>query len=497
VNENCTSPITGNIYCNGATHVTLQAPFGFQGYRWYNADFSSLLGMGYTLRLDPIPPIGTKFAVEVVPYPGLGCLDTLYTTIQLSPEGFYFALMDTARGCVGQPLNLTAPLLSQGSTSNLTFSYFLDSIGLEYLAVPSQVTATGQYYIKAVNTTGCTETKPVFVLLRDLLFNVTDPPVGCAPNTVDITAPLVTAGSSPVLTYSYWKDAATTIALPSPNTVSETGTYYIKAGDGLCQRSKPVKVLIWTDQQLKTNPVEHCGFVNLEDPSVVAGSLPIFDYTFWKDNAGTIAVSDPARVNTSGTYYVKGTLASGCSFIKPVDVTVFPLPAFSITDPDEVTAPQKVDITRTISSMQPYVFTFWLDSPATKPLLSPAFVAGSGRYYIKAADTAGCENILPVNVLVNIPYHPVIKYPTAFSPNKDGVNDRFRLEIAGNITMRTFRIFNRWGQVVFETQDPFEYWQGEKNGKVQPVGTYYWIMELVNNNNNDFYRKTGSITLVR
>jgi hypothetical protein len=51
--------------------------------------------------------------------------------------------------------------------------------------------------------------------------------------------------------------------------------------------------------------------------------------------------------------------------------------------------------------------------------------------------------------------------------------------------------------MVFETQDPLEYWHGEANGKPLPVGTYYWIMELVNNNNNDFYRKTGTITLLR
>lgn len=109
----------------------------------------------------------------------------------------------------------------------------------------------------------------------------------------------------------------------------------------------------------------------------------------------------------------------------------------------------------------------------------------------------GCITIQPVNVTITIPYHPVIKYPNAFSPNNDGTNDRFRLEIAGNITIKTFRIFNRWGQVVFETKDPFEFWMGEKKGKPEPVGTYYWILELVNNNNNDFYRKNGTVTLVR
>jgi gliding motility-associated-like protein len=98
---------------------------------------------------------------------------------------------------------------------------------------------------------------------------------------------------------------------------------------------------------------------------------------------------------------------------------------------------------------------------------------------------------------VIIPYHPVIKYPNAFSPNNDGVNDRFRIEVVGDVTYKIFKVFDRWGKVVFETKDPLQYWYGEQNGKPLPVGTYYWIMELVNNNNQDFYRKAGTVTLLR
>lgn len=495
VNENCTSPVTGNVYCNGATSVTLQAPFGFQDYNWYTADFVTWLGNGYTLKLDPIPPIGTKFAVQITPYPGLGCLDTLYTTIQLSPEGFYFTLADTVNGCAGQPVNLTATTVTQGSSPGLTFSYFLDSIGLEYLAVPSQVTEPGLFYIKAVNSTGCTETKPVNVSFRDIQFNISDPPEGCSPNTIDITASDITAGNPSNFTYSYWKDAAATIPLPSPNAIDISNTYYIKAEDAFCSLTKPVDVILRNEDDLRTNSMENCGSVKLDDPAVTNGSLPIFTFSYWQDNGATIPIPDN-KVTASGTYFVKGTLAGGCNYIKPVDVTILPLPLFTVINPDAVTAPEKVDITHVISGGS-YNYTFWKDTLATQPLLSPAFISSSGRFFIKAINTEGCIHILPVNVVVHVPFHPVIKFPNAFSPNNDGVNDGFRIEIAGNIAMHTFKIFNRWGQVVFDTKDPSAYWLGQKNGKPEPVGTYYWVMELVNNNNNDFYRKTGSITLVR
>lgn len=497
VNENCTSPITGNTYCNGQTKLTLQAPFGFQGYNWYNSDFSSLLGTGNNLELNPIPPVGTTFAVEVVPYPGLGCLDTLYTAIQYSPEAFQFQLANSLIGCIGSTSDLTAPSLTSGSTPNLAFSYFVDPSGLEYLGTPSHVGNPGKYYIKAVNTSGCTETKSITLTMRDVFFQVKNPPENCFPNTIDITDPSLITASDPSLTYTYWKDILATNPLPNPAAVDATGIYFIQAYDGICKRVKPVDVLIFKDDILKTNPVNVCGSIDLNDPSVTLGSASIFTYSFWKDAAGMVPVSDPEKVNASGTYYVKGTVPSGCSFIKPVDVIIEPLPTFSVIDPPEVTAPDKVDITHSFSSALPYSFSFWIDSLATQPLLSPSFISKSGRFFIKAIDSKGCEKVEGVNVSIIVPYYPIIKYPNAFSPNKDGLNDRFRLEIAGNITLTTFKIFNRYGQVVFQTKDQLEYWYGEKNGKQEPVGTYYWVMELVNNNTNEMMRKYGSVTLVR
>ena len=106
-------------------------------------------------------------------------------------------------------------------------------------------------------------------------------------------------------------------------------------------------------------------------------------------------------------------------------------------------------------------------------------------------------NIRPVNVQVKIPFHPVIRYPDVFSPNGDGVNDRFRINITGNVSFRGLTVFDRWGRPVFRSADKHEYWTGERNGKPLPAGTYYWIMELVNNNNGDFYRRAGSVTIIR
>src|SRR5207253_10709225 len=103
------------------------------------------LGNSNTLRLQPIPPVNARFAVEVLPFPGSGCVDTLYTTIEKSAAPFHFSLADSAGACIPAPVNLTSPALTAGSTAGLLFTYFIDSTLNEYLPQPEAVDSTGRY----------------------------------------------------------------------------------------------------------------------------------------------------------------------------------------------------------------------------------------------------------------------------------------------------------------------------------------------------------------
>jgi gliding motility-associated-like protein len=398
---------------------------------------------------------------------------------------------------MGYPADLTNTALWQG-TSGLTLSYFRDSTTLQYLDAPSYVLEEGTFYVKAVNAAGCTETEPITVRFNEQALMVHEPSPACFPNTVDLTVPSITSGSDPTLSLSYWQDQLATIPLLNPSAVDTTGTFFIKAANNVCSHVAPVYVKVWDSTALVTQPMITCGGADLTSYDVTAGSIPVFEFSQWQDAAGTIPLPNATNITQSGRYYIKGTIDNSCSFIKPVDVTIKPVPIFSIADPATVTAPHTINITDVASSSQDLLsYTYWSDAEATKEIIRPSAINAAGVYYVKATDTAGCESILPVNVNIITPYHPVIEYPNAFSPNKDGVNDGFRIKVYGSITFKTFRVYDRWGQLMFETKNPFEDWFGTKNNKDVPVGTYYWIMELVNNNNNDFYRKRGSITLLR
>jgi gliding motility-associated-like protein len=66
--------------------------------------------------------------------------------------------------------------------------------------------------------------------------------------------------------------------------------------------------------------------------------------------------------------------------------------------------------------------------------------------------------------------------PNAFTPNNDGLNDVFRVKYPAFI--KTFRmiIYNRWGEKIFETNDPLKGWNGIYKGFYQPTGNYIWTI---------------------
>jgi gliding motility-associated-like protein len=87
-----------------------------------------------------------------------------------------------------------------------------------------------------------------------------------------------------------------------------------------------------------------------------------------------------------------------------------------------------------------------------------------------------------------------INMPTAFSPNGDGLNDTFGLVGDGVETFRLL-IFNRWGEIVFETTNRNERWDGLYKGITAPVGVYGYELIAKNAGNKSIVKK-GSVTLV-
>jgi gliding motility-associated-like protein len=90
----------------------------------------------------------------------------------------------------------------------------------------------------------------------------------------------------------------------------------------------------------------------------------------------------------------------------------------------------------------------------------------------------------------------LLVFPNAFTPNHDGLNDIFRLKYPGLVANYQMQIFNRWGQVIFSSSDPFGGWDGNFANELQPPGTYIWIIRYTDRSGKS-QRINGSVVLIR
>jgi gliding motility-associated-like protein len=87
--------------------------------------------------------------------------------------------------------------------------------------------------------------------------------------------------------------------------------------------------------------------------------------------------------------------------------------------------------------------------------------------------------------------------PTAFTPNNDGLNDTFGPHNALKADNYYFRIYNRWGQLIFESKEWKKRWDGKFNGSLQGTGAFVWMLTYTNRTTGQKVLKKGTVTLIR
>mgnify|MGYP002152267159 FL=1 len=127
----------------------------------------------------------------------------------------------------------------------------------------------------------------------------------------------------------------------------------------------------------------------------------------------------------------------------------------------------------------------------------------SGVYGILAADQNGCrayyaENPFTLEQLTECDDEVV--FPTAFTPDGNGLNDTFYPIWVNSIPAEySMQVFNRWGELVFETTNPYSGWDGRDNDGLMPAETYGYVVRVkfIHEQGNGFKEQRGVVRLVR
>jgi gliding motility-associated-like protein len=149
--------------------------------------------------------------------------------------------------------------------------------------------------------------------------------------------------------------------------------------------------------------------------------------------------------------------------------------------------------TKVQGGVLPYTYTW-----STIPERHTQDITGlaNGKYMVWVTDANDCQDSSVAEVLYNNCCKVFI--PDAFTPNGDGKNDKVRILFKGDMTLKTFMIYNRFGQRVFMTDKLTDGWDGTFNGIPQDLGVYnYYVKGLCGHLGIEEVEYKGTITLIR
>jgi gliding motility-associated-like protein len=255
----------------------------------------------------------------------------------------------------------------------------------------------------------------------------------------------------------------------------------------------------------------------IDEPPVLGfGTMKITDLTCNKANGKIQARSDSfpnalyilspgLRSNSegyfdnlnSGVYTVQIRTASDCFTDTVVSVGVEPLSFFISTTQQDLgcfgRGTEGSARVNTSGGVPPFSYLWSTTPPQTGP---DALNLYYGRYTVSVTDATGCELRDTVEIASGTCCAEVF-FPSAFTPNGDGLNDEWRMTTATGVDVEQFVVYNRWGQKVWQGYDQRRGWDGQQNGAPAEAGTYHFLLRYTCLNDGKKYVKKGDVIVVR
>lgn len=478
---------TTDVVCNGqangiidVTSVGGVAPHQYSidgGTTWQNSNIFNVPAGPYTITIKDAN----------------GCITTRTVTVN-EPAVLTAVSANTNASCDG---GNDGTITVNAAGGNANYQYSIDN-GTTWQAGNIFNVAPGNYTILVKDNLGCTATFNTTVgLSNNLSFTPQLDPTICeskstqldlvsnatiyswSPATALSNVNIHNPVANPVVTTEYVVSATlgrcsttdTVIVNVNPAPIPNAGTDgFICYGQSYNLNATGGTVYSWTPSTYLSNP-------NIANPVATPIKDITYTLTILSDVNGCASlVTDNIFIDVTPPVKVK-------TF--PYDTIAYPGASFHIlavpSDPDA-----------NIYTWSPSVGLS--DPTIANPILTVGPIGSDITYQVITSTIAGCKGEGYVHVKV---YNgPELYVPTGFTPNRDGKNDVFTPFPVGIKSLNYFRVYNRWGQLVFSTSSLYTGWDGTLGGKDQPSGTYVWMAEGVTLQGK-LITKKGVVTLIR
>jgi gliding motility-associated-like protein len=218
----------------------------------------------------------------------------------------------------------------------------------------------------------------------------------------------------------------------------------------------------------------------------------------------SLSVSNPvAFPPATTTFTVIASLATCEPDTATVTVHILTAPVIITDTQIEYFAGQDVKLHVFVDGQSNYIYEWMSNSniscyTCNNPIFYPE---GVDTLTVLVTDTeTGCSSLETIyfNLLEDCP-EELISVPNIFTPNGDGINDRIKIFLSETLKdeIYSYRIFNRWGTLLFETEESHEGWDGTFKGRDMPIGTYIYMVEAPCVVNGGRIVKKGDFVLMR
>ncbi|WP_301929042.1 gliding motility-associated C-terminal domain-containing protein [Ferruginibacter sp.] len=365
----------------------------------------------------------------------------------------------------------TLHLFVKANTNSITKASVC-SAQLPYQWNGQSFTSSGLHVVTLRNAGGCDS-----VATLDLSVNATPPPPTVSPLSYcqyDIAETLHAAGITEGGRLLWYRTdtGGTASSIPSiPSTLAAgVNHYFVSQVSGACEGPRAMlavtvhtKPTLGPDKNLK---------ICFGDTLNLAGQYNTAGFTgTWTINQQPLTL--PGSVTGAGSYQLIVKTNQGCLDTATVNLDVLPkvIAGAGKDDNAEYNAPYQLNGTGNGQ------FEWSPPEQLSNPFIANPTVklTADETFTLTVKNELGCtaHDTVKLRVLKG----PGFYVPNAFSPNGDGLNDRFRPTAVGISNLEYFRIFNRYGDIVFETSNVGEGWDGTYKGIKQNIGNYVWMIK--------------------